>query len=132
MDYLTQLIVDAETTARMAREEFARVMTEAAADGDVSDEEQERIKKAQEAYSLAEGLVDKYSAKLRSAQDETQKRAGSVKPQGAFYARAAQALRGNQMEQRMFQATQEIEKHTKKAAELLKDMNGSGGTITFQ
>ncbi|MGN0847875.1 MAG: phage tail tape measure protein [Kiritimatiellia bacterium] len=132
MDYLTQLIVDAQTTARMAREEFARVMTEAAADGSVSDEEKERIRKAQEAYSLAEGLVDKYASKLQSAQDETQQRAGSVKPQGAFYARAAAALRGNQMEQRMFQATQEIEKHTKKAAELLKDMNGAGGTMTFQ
>ena len=45
--------------------------------------------------------------------------------------KAATALRGNQMEQRMFMATQEIEKHTKKAAELLKDMGG-GGTQTFQ
>ena len=50
---------------------------------------------------------------------------------GAFYARAASALRGNQMEQRMLTATQEIEKHTKKAAELLKGMDG-GGTMTFQ
>lgn len=132
MDYLTQLIVDARTSAQVARDEFARLMTEAAADGTVTDDEKDRIGRAQEAYTLAEGLVDKYAAKLRSAQDETQKRAASVKPQGAFYARAAQALRGNQMEQRMFQATQEIEKHTKKAAELLKDMGGTGGTITFQ
>ena len=76
-------------------------------------------------------LVDKYAAKLRSAQDEVQKRAGAVKPQGAFYARAASALRGNQMEQRMLTATQEIEKHTKKTAELLKGMDG-GGSMTFQ
>jgi hypothetical protein len=81
--------------------------------------------------SLAERLVDKYAAKLRSAQDATQKKAGAVKPQGAFYARAASALRGNQMEQRMLTATQEIEKHTKKAAELLKGMDG-GGSMTFQ
>jgi hypothetical protein len=35
------------------------------------------------------------------------------------------------MEQRMFQTTQEIERHTKKAAELLKGMNGSVA-MTFQ
>ena len=52
-----------------------------------------------------------------------------MKPQGAFYARAASALRGNMMEQRMYMATQEIEKHTKKAAELLKDMGGGGQTF---
>ena len=75
--------------------------------------------------------MDKYAAKLRSAQEEVQKRAGAVKPQGAFYARAASALRGNQMEQRMLTATQEIEKHTKQAAELLKGMDG-GGSMTFQ
>ena len=99
------------------------------AKGKVTDEEKEQIGKAKDAYSYSEGLVDKYAAKLRSAQDETQKRSGAVKPQGAFYARAASALRGNQMEQRMFMATQEIEKHTKKAAELLKDMGGGGQTF---
>ena len=98
---------------------------------DVTDEEKDRIQKAQDAYALAERLVDKYAAKLRSAQEEVQKRAGAVKPQGAFYARAASALRGNQMEQRMLTATQEIEKHTKKAAELLKGMDG-GGSMTFE
>ena len=109
----------------------SRTFTEQTKSNTISDEEKDRIKKAQDAYSLAEGLVDKYAAKLRSAQDETQKRAGAVKPQGAFYAKAASALRGNMMEQRMFMATQEIEKHTKKAAELLKDMGG-GNTQTFQ
>ena len=33
------------------------------------------------------------------------------------------------IEQRMYMATQEIEKHTKKAAELLKDMGGGGQTF---
>lgn len=84
-------------------------MKEATADGDVSDEEKDRIRKAQDAYSPAEELVGKYAAKLRSAQDEMQKRTGSVKPQGSFYARTAANLRGNMMDQRMFQATQEME-----------------------
>ena len=131
MKLLADLINQSKIAAAQAKAEFDRAMKDATADGDISDEEKDRIKKAQDAYSLAEGLVDKYAAKLRSAQDETQKRAGAVKPQGAFYARAASALRGNMMEQRMFMATQEIEKHTKKAAELLKDMGG-GNTQTFQ
>ena len=41
-------------------------------------------------------------------------------------------MRGNQMEQRMLTATQEIAKHTKKTAELLKDGSGGGSTLTFQ
>ena len=62
--------------------------------------------------------------KLRAAQDETQRRASSVKPQGTFYAHAAAALRGNQMEIRRTQAAEEIVKQTKKTNELLKDMDG--------
>ena len=131
MKLLADLIGQSKVAAAQAKAEFDKAMAEATADGDVSDEEKDRIRKAQDAYSLAERLVDKYAAKLRSAQDETQKRAGATKPQGAFYARAASALRGNQMEQRMLTATQEIEKHTKKAAELLKGMDGVG-TMTFQ
>ena len=45
---------------------------------------------------------------------------------------AAQSLRGNQMEERMLTATQEIVKHTKKTAELLKDGAGGGTAMTFQ
>jgi TP901 family phage tail tape measure protein len=131
MKLLADLVNQSKIAAAQAKAEFDRAMTEATADNDVTDEEKDRIRKAQDAYSLAERLVDKYAAKLRSAQEETQKRAGATKPQGAFYARAASALRGNQMEQRMLTATQEIEKHTKKAAELLKGMDG-GGSMTFQ
>ena len=132
MKLLADLINQSKIAATQAKAEFDKTMREAMADGDISDEEKERLQKAQDAYSLAEGLVDKYAAKLQSAQDATQKQTGSVKPQGTFYARAASALRGNQMEQRMFQTTQEIEKHTKKTAELIKGLNGSGGSITFQ
>ena len=49
------------------------------------------------------------------------KQTAVTKPQGTFYARAAQNLRGDRLEQRMLNATQEIAKHTKKTAELLKD-----------
>lgn len=129
MKLLQNLVNQARTAADQAKADFAKALADASADGKVTDEEKEKIGKAKDAYSYSEGLVDKYAAKLRSAQDETQKRAGSVKPQGAFYARAASALRGNMMEQRMYMATQEIEKHTKKAAELLKDMGGGGQTF---
>lgn len=66
-----------------------------------------------------------------AAQEATARQTAVAKPQGTFYANAAQSLRGNQMEQRMLTATQEIVKHTKKTAELLKDGVG-GGTMTFQ
>lgn len=129
MKLLQNLVNQARAAADQAKADFAKALADASAGGKVTDEEKEKIGKAKDAYSYSEGLVDKYAAKLRSAQDETQKRAGSVKPQGAFYARAASALRGNMMEQRMYMATQEIEKHTKKAAELLKDMGGGGQTF---
>ena len=129
MKLLQNLVNQARAAADQAKADFAKALADASADGKVTDEEKEKIGKAKDAYSYSEGLVDKYAAKLRSAQDETQKRAGSMKPQGAFYARAASALRGNMMEQRMYMATQEIEKHTKKAAELLKDMGGGGQTF---
>ena len=131
MKLLNDLILRSKVSAAAAKEEFRKALAEASADGDVSDEEEKRIRKAQDAYALAEGLVDKYEAKLRSAQEAMAKQTGVVKPQGAFYADAARNLRGNQMEQRMLTATQEIEKHTKKAAELLKGMDG-GGSMAFQ
>ena len=89
------------------------------------------MRRAQDAYSLAESLVDKYESKLRSAQEATARQTSIAKPQRTFYANAAQSLRGSQMEQRMLTATQEIVKHTKKTAELLKDGAGGSG-LTFQ
>ena len=131
MKMLNDLIVQSKVAAAAAKEEFRKALAEAQEDGNVSDDEEKRIRKAQDAYSLAEGLVDKYAAKLRSAQEATAKKTDIAKPQGAFYARAAQNLRGSQMEQRMLTATQEIVKHTKKTAELLKE-GGNGATLTFQ
>ncbi len=129
MKLLNDLINQSKIAAVQAKAEFDKALKDAAADGTITDEEKEKIGKAKDAYSYSEGLVDKYAAKLRAAQDETQKRTGAVKPQGTFYAKAAQNLRGNQMEQRMLSVTQEIEKHTKKAAELLKD--GTGSSMSF-
>ena len=132
MKLLNDLISQSKIAAASAKAEFQKAMAEATADGDVSDDEEKRIRKAQDAYSLAEGLVDKYEAKLRNAQDATAKQTSIAKPQGTFYANAAQSLRGSQMEQRMLTATQEIVKHTKKTAELLKDGTVGGGTMAFQ
>ncbi len=132
MKLLNDLISQSKIAAASAKAEFQKAMAEATADGDVSDDEEKRIRKAQDAYSLAEGLVDKYEAKLRNAQDATAKQTSIAKPQGTFYANAAQSLRGSQMEQRMLTATQEIVKHTKKTAELLKDGAGGGTAMTFQ
>ena len=131
MKLLSDLISQSKVAAASAKAEFRKALADAQADGDVTDEEESRIRKAQDAYSLAEGLVDKYESKLRSAQEATARQTAVTKPQGTFYARAAQNLRGDRLEQRMLNATQEIAKHTKKTAELLKDGVG-GGTMTFQ
>lgn len=130
MKLLAELIGQSKVAASEAKAEFDRMMKDAMADGDVTDEEKKRIEKAQEAYRSAEGLVDKYAAKLRSAQEETQKSARSTKPSGTFYARAASALRGNQMELRRTQAAEETVRQVKKTNQLLKDMDG-GGSMTF-
>lgn len=127
MKLLADLVSQSRVAAQQAKAEFAKALAEAKADGSVSDEERERIRKAQDAYSLAEGLVDKYADRLRAAQAETERSmAEAAKPQGTFSARAAAALRGGQMEQRMYSLTQEIVRNTKRTAELLKD--GSGGS----
>ena len=128
MKLLADLVSQSRVAAQQAKAEFAKALAEAKADGSVSDEERERIRKAQDAYSLAEGLVDKYADRLRAAQAETERSmAGAAKPQGTFSARAAAALRGSQMEQRMYSLTQEIVRNTKKTAELLKDGTGGSG-----
>ena len=132
MRMLNDLILQSKLAAAAAKEEFRKALAEAQADGEISEDEEKRVKGAQDAYSLAEGLVDKYAAKLRSAQEATAKKTDIAKPQGAFYARAAQNLRGSQMEQRMYTATQEIVKHTKKTAELLKGGTTGGASLTFQ
>ena len=132
MKLLADLISQSKIAATQAKAEFRQALAQAQEDGDVSDDEEKRIRKAQDAYSLAESLVDKYESKLRSAQEATARETNVAKPQGTFYAAAAQSMRGSQMEQRMLTATQEIVKHTKKTAELLKDGAGSGGTLTFQ
>jgi len=132
MKLLNDLILQSKVAAVAAKAEFAKAMGEAAADGEIGEDEEKRLRKAQDAYSLAEGLVDKYEAKLRNAREATERQTAVARPQGTFYASAAQSLRGNQMEQRMLTATQEIAKHTKKTAELLKDGSGGGTTLMFQ
>ena len=56
MKMLNDLIVQSKVAAAAAKEEFRKALAEAQEDGDVSDDEEKRIRKAQDAYSLAEGL----------------------------------------------------------------------------
>lgn len=127
---ISEMLHYSQTAAEEAKEAFAQIMKESTADGELTDDEKKRIEKAQEAYRFAESMVDKYASKLQSAQEETQKSATSTKPQGTFYARAAAALVGNQMELRRTQAAEETVRQVKKTNQLLKDMDG-GGAMTF-
>lgn len=128
---ISEMLHYSQTAAEEAKEAFAQIMKESTADGELTDDEKKRIEKAQEAYRSAESMVDKYASKLRSAQEETQKSATSTKPQGTFYARAAAALVGNQMELRRTQAAEETVRQVKKTNQLLKDMDG-GSSMTFE
>lgn len=128
---LTDLITNAKIAAQNARSSFDELMRSSAADGEISSEEEKRLRKAEEAYSLAEGLVDKYSSKLEAAQDALTRRANSVRPEGTFYARAAENMHGNQLETRRTQAAEEIVRQTKRTNQLLKSMDGSGSSLTF-
>lgn len=130
MKLLNELITNAKLAAEAAKLSFDEALKEAKADGEITDEETERIRKAENAYTLAEGLVDKYAAKLRSAQDAAQKGSQSVRSQGTFYAKAAENMRPNQLETRRTQAAEEIVRQTKRTNQLLRDMD-TGGSLTF-
>lgn len=127
---LSELIANAKLAAESAKLSFDEAMKEARADGEISDAEAERIRKAEDAYTLAEGLVDKYAAKLRSAQDAAQKNSMSIRSQGTFYAKAAENMRPNQLENRRTQAAEEIVRQTRRTNQLLKGMD-KGAEMTF-
>ena len=126
---LQGLIQQYQQAAEAARQQFQRELQAAQADGKIDDSERERISAAQAAYTRAESLVDKYSDKLRSAQDGTESAADRSQTTGSFLAAAlTQALGGGGNEaERTANATEQMARTTKETNKILKKM-GRGGS----
>lgn len=126
---LEGLIQQYRQAAEAARQQFQRELQAAQADGKIDDNERERISAAQAAYTRAESLVDKYSDKLRSAQDGTESAADRSQTTGSFLAAAlTQALGGGGNEaERTANATEQMARTTKETNKILKKM-GRGGS----
>lgn len=124
---LEGLIAQYQKKAAAAKAQFEKELQEAQADGKIDDDERKKLDDAHSAYTRAESMVDKYSDRLRSAQDGTRETAEKVsKPQGAFLAAALENLGESSAADRTAKATETIVANTKKTNTLLKKQNGMG------
>ena len=124
---LEGLIAQYQKKAATAKAQFEKELQDAQADGKIDDDERKKLDDAHSAYTRAESMVDKYSDRLRSAQDGTREAAEKVsKPQGAFLAAALENLGESSAADRTAKATETIVANTKKTNTLLKKQNGMG------
>lgn len=124
---LEGLIAQYQKEAAAAKAQFEKELRDAQADGKIDDDERKKLDDAHSAYTRAESMVDKYSDRLRSAQDGTREAAERAsKPQGAFLAAALENLGESSAADRTAKATEAIADNTKKANTLLKKSSGIG------
>ena len=124
---LEGLIAQYQKEAAAAKAQFEKELRDAQADGKIDDDERRKLDDAHSAYTRAESMVDKYSDRLRSAQDGTREAAEKVsKPQGAFLAAALENLGESSAADRTAKATETIVANTKKTNTLLKKQTGMG------
>lgn len=124
---LEGLIAQYQKEAATAKAQFEKELQDAQADGKIDDDERKKLDDAHSAYTRAESMVDKYSDRLRSAQDGTREAAEKVsKPQGAFLAAALENLGESSAADRTAKATETIVANTKKTNTLLKKQNSMG------
>lgn len=124
---LEGLIAQYQKEAAAAKAQFEKELQEAQADGKIDDDERKKLDDAHSAYTRAESMVDKYSDRLRSAQDGTREAAEKVsKPQGAFLAAALENLGESSAADRTAKAAETIVANTKKTNTLLKKQTGMG------
>ena len=124
---LEGLIAQYQKEAAAAKAQFEKELQDAQVDGKIDDDERKKLDDAHSAYTRAESMVDKYSDRLRSAQDGTREAAEKVsKPQGAFLAAALENLGESSAADRTAKATETIVANTKKTNTLLKKQNSMG------
>ena len=124
---LQELIAHYQKEAAAAKARFEKELRDAQADGKIDDTERRKLDDAHSAYARSESLADKYSERLRSAQDGTLDAADRAsKTQGAFLAAALENLGESSAADRTAKATETIVANTKKTNTLLKKQNGMG------
>ena len=124
---LQELIAHYQKEAAAAKARFEKELRDAQADGKIDDAERRKLDDAHSAYARSESLADKYSERLRSAQDGTLDAADRAsKTQGAFLAAALENLGESSAADRTAKATETIVANTKKTNTLLKKQNGMG------
>ena len=124
---LEGLIAQYQKEAAAAKAQFEKELQDAQADGKIDDDERRKLDDVHSAYTRAESMVDKYSDRLRSAQEGTREAAEKVsKPQGAFLAAALENLGESSAADRTAKATETIVANTKKTNTLLKKQTGMG------
>ena len=124
---LQELIAHYQKEAAAAKARFEKELRDAQADGKIDDAERRKLDDAHSAYTRSESLADKYSERLRSAQDGTLDAADRAsKTQGAFLAAALENLGESSAADRTAKATETIVANTKKTNTLLKKQNGMG------
>lgn len=129
---LQTLIAQYQQAAEAARAQYQQELQEAQKDGKIDDDERKRLDEAQSAYSRAESMVDKYSGKLRDAQDGTQKTADTSRVRGSFFTEALNAMLGGGTEaERTASATEQIARQGKETNKLLKKLDSGAVNLTY-
>ena len=134
---LEALIKQYKKAAEAAKAQFDRELKDAQADGKIDNAERRRIEDAHEAYTSAESLVDKYSARLRNAQSGTQDAAertkDSTRSVGAWSAEELDALLGGNgnAQERTAKASESIAANTKETNRQLRRLKSGGSSTTL-
>lgn len=131
---LQGMITQYQQAAEAAKAQFQKELEAAQADGNIDENEKRRIDEAQAAYSRAESMVDKYSGKLRDAQDGTQSAAERTQVSGGFLAEALNAALGGSGSEaeRTAKATETLTLQGRETNKLLKKIENNAGGITYK
>ncbi len=133
---LQQLIAQYRKAAQDAKEQFQRELQAAQSDGKIDNAERRRLNDAQSAFSNAQSLVDKYSGRLRQAQEGTLKAAeksDSTRSVGAWSAEELDALLGGNgnAQERTAKASEQIVANTKETNRQLRRMKNNSNSTTL-
>ncbi len=130
---LEGLIAQYQKEAAAAKAQFEKELQDAQADGKIDDNERKKLDDAHSAYTRAESMVDKYSDRLRSAQEGTAGAAERTQVSGSFLASALQAMLGGggTEAERTANATEQMVRQSKETNKLLKRMDNASGTTTL-
>ncbi len=130
---LNEMIEQYRQAAAAAKATFEAELESAKADGKIDDDERQRINEAQEGYSRAESMLDKYEAKLRDAQEGTSQAADRNRTLGSFFTESLNAMLGGggTEAERTANATEQMAKQGKETNKLLKKLETGGGTLNY-